>query len=324
MWNFRSLRPKKRRGTCRTPTECSSGMVFWPQDSKCYTLHTRGPCAKGKLITLGKSRIAECKVSVRDEKRMQWWMVMTGSHLDLIHSPVDCFFQCDSEGELAQYFYRDGTCHEHFTIGPCDGNGKLFLPGGRCGCHVKLPHYHEETDQCYEIGESRPVSVIPQWLHSSLTLPDHFRNDRTMSNRPSIHHSGWWQQKSARILPMQGGLRTVERRSMLPPIHTWSLRRRRIHNEHNRLCEESVREGTPLFPGTKDMLSARHAGSLSHTQSRCIRLHRAAIDRWHFIQWCVRMSRHHLHLGTKMCGRRTRWESVRFIARHGWIKWPLL
>lgn len=43
-------------------------MVFWPQDSKCYTLHTRGPCAKGKLITLGKSKIAECKVRHDDDK----------------------------------------------------------------------------------------------------------------------------------------------------------------------------------------------------------------------------------------------------------------
>lgn len=56
-------RPKKRRGTCKTPSECLNGMLFWPQDSKCYTLHTRGPCAKGKLITLGRNRIAECKVS---------------------------------------------------------------------------------------------------------------------------------------------------------------------------------------------------------------------------------------------------------------------
>lgn len=63
-------------------------------------------------------------------------------------------FQCDSGGELAQYFYKkDGNCYEHFTVGPCETHGKLFLPGGKCGCHIKLPHYHEETDQCYEIGK---------------------------------------------------------------------------------------------------------------------------------------------------------------------------
>lgn len=59
---FYVYRPKKRRGTCKTPSDCLNGMVFWPQDSKCYTLHTRGPCAKGKLITVGANRIAECKV----------------------------------------------------------------------------------------------------------------------------------------------------------------------------------------------------------------------------------------------------------------------
>lgn len=67
--------------------------------------------------------------------------------------------QCGNEGDLAQYYYKDGTCHEHFTIGPCEGNGKLFLPGGRCGCHVKLPHYHEDTDQCYEIGNRVAIQL---------------------------------------------------------------------------------------------------------------------------------------------------------------------
>lgn len=43
-------------------------------------------------------------------------------------------------------------CFEHFTFGPCEDHGKLFLPGGKCGCSVRLPHYHEETDQCYELG----------------------------------------------------------------------------------------------------------------------------------------------------------------------------
>lgn len=57
-----SIRPKKRKGFCRTPPECRDGMVYWPQDSKCYTLHTRGPCPKGKLFVMGKNRLAECKV----------------------------------------------------------------------------------------------------------------------------------------------------------------------------------------------------------------------------------------------------------------------
>lgn len=56
------FRSKKRRGVCKTPTPCFNGMIFWPLDSKCYTLHTKGPCSKGKLIVQGKNRIAECKV----------------------------------------------------------------------------------------------------------------------------------------------------------------------------------------------------------------------------------------------------------------------
>ncbi|XP_055316811.1 uncharacterized protein LOC129576172 isoform X3 [Sitodiplosis mosellana] len=117
--------PKKRKGFCKTPPECRNGMVHWPQDSKCYTLHTRGPCPKGKLFVMGKNRLAECK--------------------------------CENENELAQYYYKPlGTCYEHFTVGPCEEPGKVFLPGGKCGCHVKLPNYHEDTDQCYELGTTGP------------------------------------------------------------------------------------------------------------------------------------------------------------------------
>lgn len=58
-----AFRPKKRKGICKAPQQCLNGMTYWPQDSKCYTLHTRGPCPKGKLIVIGKNRIAECKVS---------------------------------------------------------------------------------------------------------------------------------------------------------------------------------------------------------------------------------------------------------------------
>lgn len=51
-----------RQGVCKTPLTCFSGMARWPQDSKCYTLHTRGPCSKGKLMVMGKNKLAECKV----------------------------------------------------------------------------------------------------------------------------------------------------------------------------------------------------------------------------------------------------------------------
>lgn len=64
-------------------------------------------------------------------------------------------FQCENNGELAPYYYgTDKSCYEHFTHGPCERIGELYLPGGKCGCHIKLPHYHEESDRCYEIGKS--------------------------------------------------------------------------------------------------------------------------------------------------------------------------
>lgn len=59
---FHYARPKKRKGYCKTPPICRNGMIYWSQDSKCYTLHTKGPCPKGKLFVMGKNRLAECKV----------------------------------------------------------------------------------------------------------------------------------------------------------------------------------------------------------------------------------------------------------------------
>lgn len=140
----------KRKGMCKTPPPCFNGMVYWPQDSKCYTLYTRGPCPKGKLILIGKNRIAECKVINNCS--------LYGQNLFLVNTKLTKTFKlfnskCENANELAQYFYKPlGTCYEHFTEGPCEDSGSIFLPGGKCGCHIKLPHYHEDTDQCYEIG----------------------------------------------------------------------------------------------------------------------------------------------------------------------------
>lgn len=50
-------------------------------------------------------------------------------------------------------------CFEHFTTGPCEDVGKIFLPGGKCGCHIKLPNYHEDTDQCYEMGMMEKTTI---------------------------------------------------------------------------------------------------------------------------------------------------------------------
>lgn len=62
--------------------------------------------------------------------------------------------QCENSGDMQEYFHHiDETCHEHYTRGPCQINGQIFLPGGNCGCSSQLPHYHEFTNQCYELGK---------------------------------------------------------------------------------------------------------------------------------------------------------------------------
>lgn len=112
-------RPKKRRGTCKTPSECLNGMVYWPQDSKCYTLHTRGPCVKGKLITLGKNRIAECKVCDRiivfsNNFNNYFWIligcsaIMMVIWLNIIIKMVHAMniLQLDHVRAMVNYFYQ--------------------------------------------------------------------------------------------------------------------------------------------------------------------------------------------------------------------------
>lgn len=63
-------------------------------------------------------------------------------------------------------------------MGPCESDGKLFLPGGKCSCNVRLPHYHKDTDRCYEIGERLPNGVhfhflslsFAQFIHSYFVI----------------------------------------------------------------------------------------------------------------------------------------------------------
>lgn len=79
---------------------------------------------------------------------------------------------CENVGELAAHFYaEEGTCYEHYTRGPCDGAGQLFLPGGQCGCSVRMAHYDDATDRCYEIGnemaQSNQIIPIPLAVSSS-------------------------------------------------------------------------------------------------------------------------------------------------------------
>lgn len=37
--------------------------------------------------------------------------------------------------------------------------GHLFLPDRSCGCHSFLPHYHDETKKCFEIGTVGPCNL---------------------------------------------------------------------------------------------------------------------------------------------------------------------
>lgn len=39
------------------------------------------------------------------------------------------------------------------SAGPCLERGGIFLPGGKCGCHHTLPHYHNLTNRCYPLGK---------------------------------------------------------------------------------------------------------------------------------------------------------------------------
>lgn len=120
-----TVRP--RWGTCREPDQClEPNYIFWARDERCYPQYTRGPCPKGELITAtGSGGIGECR--------------------------------CKSTGTLGKYYWAPGdSCHEHFTHGPCVEKGTLFLPNGQCGCNRDLPHYYEDTGQCYEIGGIGP------------------------------------------------------------------------------------------------------------------------------------------------------------------------
>ncbi|XP_014612082.1 PREDICTED: uncharacterized protein LOC106791159 [Polistes canadensis] len=130
-----SLNSKRRWGICREPESCSKiGDVYWPRDNKCYSKLTKGPCPRGELLILGEDGLAKCS--------------------------------CSMTGELGRYYWLGsvGGCHEHYTKGPCTEPGELFLPGGVCGCHPKLPHYHESTGMCYQLGSIGPCPKGHQFV----------------------------------------------------------------------------------------------------------------------------------------------------------------
>ncbi|XP_011296245.2 uncharacterized protein LOC101892649 isoform X1 [Musca domestica] len=118
-------RTTNRWGVCKTPKTCPENQLFWPQDGKCYSRLTKGPCTRGKLLVSNEDGLAECR--------------------------------CEDSGELKPFYYDlEDSCHEHFTKGPCSTPGHLFLPGGICDCHRRLPHYHEDYRMCYELNTPGP------------------------------------------------------------------------------------------------------------------------------------------------------------------------
>lgn len=49
-------------------------------------------------------------------------------------------------------------------MGPCQERGGIFLPGGQCGCEPSLPHFHNGTGKCYQLGGIGPCAPGHQFL----------------------------------------------------------------------------------------------------------------------------------------------------------------
>ncbi|KAJ1525941.1 hypothetical protein ONE63_009128 [Megalurothrips usitatus] len=128
------------RAACRPPDPCPPDHVFWARDGRCYPRLTRGPCYRGELLVAAPApRGAPPSPS----------------------SPPLGACRCEPRGELARFYSPQAkTCHEHYTPGPCQEKGLLFLPGGpgggQCGCSPDLPHYHPDTGRCYQIDTIGP------------------------------------------------------------------------------------------------------------------------------------------------------------------------
>lgn len=79
---------------------------------------------------------------------------------------------CSQQGELSRFYWpaERGGCFEHYTQGPCSEPGELFLPGGHCGCHSNLPHYHASTKMCYPLGVFFLVFIYSQHCINKLRM----------------------------------------------------------------------------------------------------------------------------------------------------------
>ncbi|KAJ8984611.1 hypothetical protein NQ317_006073 [Molorchus minor] len=134
---YKSANSKRQWGVCKQLKPCvSSSWIYWPKTERCYQKFTRGPCIKGQLLTVDQeSKIPACR--------------------------------CDDREELNEYRHVNGQCYQHFTKGPCQEKGHLFLPDRTCGCHSFLPHFHENSQQCFELESIGPCAQGQTYqLHS--------------------------------------------------------------------------------------------------------------------------------------------------------------
>ncbi|XP_066150048.1 uncharacterized protein [Euwallacea fornicatus] len=114
-------------GTCKEIPECSNtNAIYWVRSGKCFQKLTRGPCPKGQLLTVDDNGISTCA--------------------------------CNKLKEMKQFRAADDKCYQHFTTGYCRERGHLFLPDQTCGCWNFLPHFHRESQRCYELGTIGPCS----------------------------------------------------------------------------------------------------------------------------------------------------------------------
>lgn len=128
-WKISTRTGRGRWGACQKAEICAeAGHSFWPKDERCYPRNSKGPCPEGQLLLAGSETVGGAASIGR------------------------C--GCEYTDELARHYWSPtGTCHEHYTTGPCQERGGLFLPSGTCGCQTELPHYHNATNKCYQLGE---------------------------------------------------------------------------------------------------------------------------------------------------------------------------
>ncbi|XP_070492804.1 uncharacterized protein [Chironomus tepperi] len=122
--NDKNFKTSQRYGECKKLKSCPPNQLFYPEKNECHDALTQGPCLNGKLLYTDENSIPKC--------------------------------MCSSKGALAKFYNRETkTCHKHFSKGNCP-IGSLFLPTQSCGCESSLVQYHNETNQCYELGSSGP------------------------------------------------------------------------------------------------------------------------------------------------------------------------